>query len=504
MLEEAGLYGTRFVMESAYTSMVQAKDAEIVRLNGQIAEFNRWLSKGVYFTTEEYQQRVEQHNAEIAALTSRLAESEKAAYDVVGTIDHLKDANARLRECLVKCKRELFWCDKQLVTKGFTTGFSKTTASVKEVLEAAQHALADTDTKTERPAERGMMSKPRTTYDDAMRGVTFELIGAMSSLNMEPETMKESTGSFLSESDTWASHAVEHIRAAIQLARKAEADNAALREQLETLKKQLPDEMQDCTIVFKECEQGHGRLIAANWIDHGCGTCALESLQAQLVDRDAMILQMGEQAAVLAKENMAVKTQLRQVEGERDEAIECASRPTWVCDGCGRVSQDGWVDRVIELMDGTEYCMECPVCGVRDIEEDCASDLAQERDDLQDALTTLRAQLRQVEGELADEKTAYKKLSEQWNKDSLDLQAKDAEIAACEEAIANMEKQMTEERVWLEQTNKTNEALTNTNARLREALDKLARLGNEPYYGNSTGNVIAQQALAATDVKENI
>ena len=42
----------------------------------------------------------------------------------------------------------------------------------------------------------------------------------------------------------------------------------------------------------------------------------LATLQAQLADRDAMILQMGEQAAVLAKENMAVKAQLRQVEGE--------------------------------------------------------------------------------------------------------------------------------------------------------------------------------------------
>ena len=36
-------------------------------------------------------------------------------------------------------------------------------------------------------------------------------------------------------------------------------------------------------------------------------------------------------------------------------------------------------------------------------------------------LTTLQAQLRQVEGELANEKTAYKKLSEQWNKDNVDL-----------------------------------------------------------------------------------
>ena len=36
-------------------------------------------------------------------------------------------------------------------------------------------------------------------------------------------------------------------------------------------------------------------------------TAQLATLQAQLADRDAMILQMGEQAAVLAKENMAAK-----------------------------------------------------------------------------------------------------------------------------------------------------------------------------------------------------
>jgi len=62
----------------------------------------------------------------------------------------------------------------------------------------------------------------------------------------------------------------------------------------------------------------------------------IATLQAQLADRDAMILQMGEQAAVLAKENMAVKAQLRQVEGERDhakkmEAVqkEVADNQTW-------------------------------------------------------------------------------------------------------------------------------------------------------------------------------
>jgi len=100
--------------------------------------------------------------------------------------------------------------------------------------------------------------------------------------------------------------------------RKLSEDNECKDSLIETLQAQLPTEMPGCTILFKECEKGHGRLTATNWIDHGCGTCALESLKAQLADRDAMILQMGEQAAVLAKENMAVKAQLRQVEGERD------------------------------------------------------------------------------------------------------------------------------------------------------------------------------------------
>jgi hypothetical protein len=39
------------------------------------------------------------------------------------------------------------------------------------------------------------------------------------------------------------------------------------------------------------------------------------------------------------------------------------------------------------------------------------------------------------------------------------------------------------------------DALQAKNARLREALERLARLGAEPYYGNSDGNMIARTAL---------
>ena len=50
---------------------------------------------------------------------------------------------------------------------------------------------------------------------------------------------------------------------------------------VEALQAQLPAEMQECTILFKECEKGHGRLTATNWIDHGCQTCAMEALQRE-------------------------------------------------------------------------------------------------------------------------------------------------------------------------------------------------------------------------------
>ena len=50
---------------------------------------------------------------------------------------------------------------------------------------------------------------------------------------------------------------------------------------VEALRAQLPAEMQECTILFKECEKGHGRLTATNWIDHGCQTCAMEALQRE-------------------------------------------------------------------------------------------------------------------------------------------------------------------------------------------------------------------------------
>lgn len=51
---------------------------------------------------------------------------------------------------------------------------------------------------------------------------------------------------------------------------------------VERLKFQLPLSMRECTILFKECMYGHGRLIAMNWMDHGCDTCLIERLKELL------------------------------------------------------------------------------------------------------------------------------------------------------------------------------------------------------------------------------
>ncbi len=70
----------------------------------------------------------------------------------------------------------------------------------------------------------------------------------------------------------------------------AEAENAELRRQLATMtadrdkvRSQLPDEMKDCEIRYVSCEVGHGRLAAANWIDHGCPHCKVDK-QAALIE----------------------------------------------------------------------------------------------------------------------------------------------------------------------------------------------------------------------------
>jgi hypothetical protein len=77
-----------------------------------------------------------------------------------------------------------------------------------------------------------------------------------------------------SERAQWEARALaaEHLLEGVIAERDAFADR-------------LPAEMKECTILFKECEKGHGRLTATNWVDHGCPWCLIAAIR-EIVRRD--------------------------------------------------------------------------------------------------------------------------------------------------------------------------------------------------------------------------
>jgi hypothetical protein len=51
----------------------------------------------------------------------------------------------------------------------------------------------------------------------------------------------------------------------------------------------LPVSMPDCTIVFKECEKGHGWLTATNWVQHDCPTCRTNAAEARAREAEKLL-----------------------------------------------------------------------------------------------------------------------------------------------------------------------------------------------------------------------
>lgn len=77
------------------------------------------------------------------------------------------------------------------------------------------------------------------------------------------------------EHDLWVA-SLEQRPTDLARAEATAAKLAAAEAERDRLQKQLPESMQHCTILFKECEKGHGWLTATNWIQHGCPTCERE------------------------------------------------------------------------------------------------------------------------------------------------------------------------------------------------------------------------------------
>lgn len=70
-------------------------------------------------------------------------------------------------------------------------------------------------------------------------------------------------------------------------------------DEIEQLRSQLPEGMEDCTIQFRECEKGHGWLTATNWVEHGCQQCEIERLKQELADELGRSITVHQDAALL-------------------------------------------------------------------------------------------------------------------------------------------------------------------------------------------------------------
>jgi hypothetical protein len=139
-----------------------------------------------------------------------------------------------------------------------------------------------------------------TTDEDYIEKLTDERDAAIrerDTLRAERITQALTADRFASavaEADRLRAHVVELEQQAATLQKavkegvveieRAMADSRGWRDKL---RRQLPPTMQNCTIVFKECEFGHHWLTATNWAGHSCPWCEHDTLRAQLAKMKA-------------------------------------------------------------------------------------------------------------------------------------------------------------------------------------------------------------------------
>ena len=64
-----------------------------------------------------------------------------------------------------------------------------------------------------------------------------------------------------------------------------------LERELAEVRAQLPEEMQGCDIVFKQCGLGHAWLTATNWVQRECQTCELAEAVTKERERCALVVE---------------------------------------------------------------------------------------------------------------------------------------------------------------------------------------------------------------------
>lgn len=114
-------------------------------------------------------------------------------------------------------------------------------------------------------------------------------------------------------------------------------NSSPLRERVAELESHRPDGFDGCTIMFRECDKGHGWLTAANWLPFSCPTCRIAELDDENDTLACTISDLREQIAALqaiiahetevckAAENSLIRAANDNLNGEIGRALKCVA-----------------------------------------------------------------------------------------------------------------------------------------------------------------------------------
>lgn len=105
----------------------------------------------------------------------------------------------------------------------------------------------------------------------------------------------------------------------------AEAGLLSVEKERDGLLSQLPEGMKHCTIIFKECDKGHGWLTATNWVQHGCPKCEFDRIVDEKHELQRLQQQSSKLVSALHLEACQWRIKAEKAEQERDGlAAKCA------------------------------------------------------------------------------------------------------------------------------------------------------------------------------------
>ena len=117
---------------------------------------------------------------------------------------------------------------------------------------------------------------------------------------------------------------------ALERAGVTECDNPGdaiemITKERDGLLSQLPEGMKHCTIIFKECDKGHGWLTATNWVQHGCPKCEFDRIVDEKHELQRLRRQSSNMVSALHLEACQWRIKAEKAEQERDGlAAKCA------------------------------------------------------------------------------------------------------------------------------------------------------------------------------------